>query len=192
MHPILFNLEHRGRMTILIPTAMQTVNVCPQAHHDGCTPATPVFRHEAHRMLRCAGVSAAASAAEAQQILYRRGQRRPAEFEERPPSQGESRRWERSGRFSKRVPSAAFVNVVCPNTHWPSCCNKFARVCSISKFATTPLKPPWDLHGPCFRLQVRPVMPAAAVPTLLRFVTSKNKWHLSTSKNKWQWAQHLK
>ena len=51
-----------------------------------------------------AGMSAAASAAAAQQILFRRGQQqRGGAFESRPPTQGESRRWERSGRFSKKV-----------------------------------------------------------------------------------------
>lgn len=49
-------------------------------------------------------MSAAASAAAAQQILYRRGQQNQGgAFESRPPTQGESRRWERSGRFSKKV-----------------------------------------------------------------------------------------
>ncbi len=40
--------------------------------------------------------------AQQQRILYQRGQQGGA-FERVAPSKGESRRWERSGRFQKRV-----------------------------------------------------------------------------------------
>ncbi len=57
----------------------------------------------------CAGPgssNAARKHAEQQRILYQRGQQGGA-FERVAPSKGESRRWERSGRFQKRVCGAS-------------------------------------------------------------------------------------
>ncbi|EIE19145.1 hypothetical protein COCSUDRAFT_59628 [Coccomyxa subellipsoidea C-169] len=69
----------------------------PRKSQEPSQQATPSSR---------SGTSAAASVAAQRRILYERG-RQKAGFENVAPTQGESRRWERSGRFSKKVVSTA-------------------------------------------------------------------------------------
>ena len=102
--------------------------------------------------MRRAGASAAASAAEAQQILYRRGQRQQAEFEERPPSQGEARRWERSGRFSKKVLVSLHTWTSCPSAQQGvSCCSSPAHHEAARPGYDITLAP-WGYMGPRCRI----------------------------------------
>lgn len=87
------------------------VNCCT---HQSITPHSNACVLDLISLAMSAGPArsdAARRHAEQQRILYQRGQQGGA-FERVAPSKGESRRWERSGQFQKRVRTAILTQAV--------------------------------------------------------------------------------